>query len=110
MASTGNTLGGSADALRRAGAREVHCLFTHAVVAPGAQERLLAVQFGHILSTDSVPISPGAWMEVASIAPLLAGAIREVIGSETFLRGDGNGTKTSPRTRPASLAGVAGPT
>jgi ribose-phosphate pyrophosphokinase len=107
MASTGNTVGGSADALRRAGAREVHCVFTHAVMAPGAQERLLAAQFGHVLTTDSVPISPASWMEVAGISPLLAGAIRELVGNDT-LRGDGNGTKTSPPTCAASLAGVAG--
>jgi ribose-phosphate pyrophosphokinase len=110
MASTGNTLGGSADALRRAGAREVHCAFTHAVMAPGAEERLLAAQFGHILTTDSVPISSAPWLEVAPIAPLLAGAIREVVGNDTSLRGDGSGTRTGPRSRTASLADLAGQT
>src|SRR5262249_22707694 len=45
MASTGRTLAGAAGALRQAGAREVHAIFTHAVMAPGAGDRLLAAQF-----------------------------------------------------------------
>jgi ribose-phosphate pyrophosphokinase len=76
MASTGRTLSGAADALRRAGAKEVHAVFTHAVMAPGAVDRLIAAQFGKVLTTDSIPFSADPWMEILPIAPLLARAVR----------------------------------
>jgi ribose-phosphate pyrophosphokinase len=80
MASTGRTLAGAADALRRAGAREAHAVFTHAVLAPGAAEQLVAAQFGRVLTTDSTPVSPAPWLEVVPVAPLLAGAVRSLCG------------------------------
>jgi ribose-phosphate pyrophosphokinase len=111
MASTGHTLGGSAEALRRAGAREVHCVFTHAVMAAGCEERLLAAQFGHILTTDSVPVSATPWMEVAPIAPLLARAIQSLVGNDLALRGEADVAESKSRSAAkTSLAGVAGPT
>jgi ribose-phosphate pyrophosphokinase len=76
MASTGRTLSVAAEALRRAGAREVHALFTHAVMAPGAVDRLRAAQFGKVLTTDSIPVSPDAGFEVIPIASLLARTVR----------------------------------
>lgn len=76
MASTGRTLTGAAQALRQAGAREVHAVFTHAVMAPGARERLLEARFGKLLTSDSIPLADNRWLEVASIAPLLAQTVR----------------------------------
>ena len=40
MASTGRTLVGAAEALAKAGAAEIYAVFTHAVMAPAAMERL----------------------------------------------------------------------
>jgi len=80
MASTGRTLSGAADALRKAGAKEVHAVFTHAVMAPGAVDRLFAAQFGKVLTTDSIPVSAGPWLEVEPIAPLLARTVRYLCG------------------------------
>jgi len=80
MASTGRTLAGAAESLRRAGAREVHALFTHAVMAPGAMDRLVAARFGKILTTDSIPIGADPRLEVVSITRLLARTIRELCG------------------------------
>ncbi len=80
MASTGRTLAGAADALRRAGAQQVHAIFTHAVMAPGAADRLLAARFGKVLTSDSIPVSADSWLEVAPIAPLLACAVRYLCG------------------------------
>jgi len=76
MASTGRTMTGAAEALQAAGAREVNALFVHAVMAPGAMERLCAGSFKRILTTDSVasPLDPS--VQVVPIAPLLA---REVV-------------------------------
>jgi ribose-phosphate pyrophosphokinase len=76
MASTGRTLAGAADLLRRAGAKEIHAIFTHAVMATGAVDRLLAAQFGKVLTSDSISVSADSWLEVVSIAPLLARAVR----------------------------------
>lgn len=82
MASTGRTLAGAAEALRRAGAREVHAAFTHAVMAPGAMEQIGAARFGRVLTTDSIPVAAPPWLEVARVAPLLAQAVRHLCGRE----------------------------
>jgi ribose-phosphate pyrophosphokinase len=79
MASTGRTLRGAADALRRAGAREIHGIFTHPVMAPGAEDELFGAQFARLLTSDSIPVRGKSRLEVASIAPLLAKAIRALI-------------------------------
>ena len=77
MASTGRTIAGAARALAAAGAREVHAAFVHAVMAPGALERMRESGVRSIVTTDSVgPVSaPG--VEVVSVAPLFAAALRK---------------------------------
>lgn len=80
MASTGRTISGAADALRQAGAKDVHAIFTHAVMAPGALDRLIAAQFGKVLTTDSIPVSADSWLEVVPITPLLARTVRYLCG------------------------------
>ena len=76
IASTGRTIAGAAQALAAAGAREVHALFIHAVMAPGALERICAAGVRSIVTTDSVPGAPDARLQVVSIAPLFAKALR----------------------------------
>jgi len=72
MASTGRTIAGAARALAAAGASEVHAFFVHAVMAPGALERIRGAGVRRIVTTDSVgPVaSPG--VEVLSTAALFA--------------------------------------
>lgn len=82
MASTGRTLIGAAQALIQSGAREVHALFVHAVMAPGALQRLRASPLRRVLTTDSVPAAAGTGFEIASVAPLLAGAVKRLAGRE----------------------------
>jgi ribose-phosphate pyrophosphokinase len=83
LASTGRTLAGAAEALRQAGAGEIHAVFTHAVMAPGAAERIVAARFGRVLSSDSVPVPPQcSWLEVVPIAPLLARTVRYLCGED----------------------------
>jgi len=72
MASTGGTILGAAEALLNAGAKEIHALFIHAVMAAGALERIGARSVRRIITTDSVPSAPHPRLEVISIAPLLA--------------------------------------
>ena len=75
MASTGGTIAGAAQALLTAGAREVHGLFIHAVMAPGALDRMLAAGVRRLLTTDSVRAVVDPRVEVVSIGPLLARAL-----------------------------------
>jgi ribose-phosphate pyrophosphokinase len=91
MASTGRTLSGAADALRRVGAREVHAAFTHAVMAAGARDRLQGAQFGKVLTTDSIPVAAEPWLEVVPIAPLLARTVLELAGASVRLARAGAG-------------------
>jgi ribose-phosphate pyrophosphokinase len=86
MASTGRTLSSAAEALRRAGAREVHAAFTHAVMAPGAEEKLKEAKFATLLTTDSIPVEAKPWLEIVSIAPLLARVVRDLTGVGTTHR------------------------
>ena len=76
MASTGRTLASAAQALAAAGAAEIHAFFVHAVMAPGALERVRAAGVRRILTTDSVrPVTePG--VEGVPVAPLFAAALR----------------------------------
>jgi ribose-phosphate pyrophosphokinase len=83
LASTGRTLAGAAEALRQAGAGDIHAIFTHAVMAPGAADRIFASRFGWVLTSDSVPVPPQySWLEVVSIAPLLARTLRYLCGED----------------------------
>ena len=75
MASTGGTIVGAAQALLEAGAAAVHALFIHAVMAPGALERICAASVRTIMTTDSVRIAPDPRVRVVPIAPLLARAL-----------------------------------
>lgn len=76
MASTGRTIAGAAQALAAAGATEVHALFVHAVMAPGALERMRAAGVASIVTTDSVGAAAASGVEVIGTAPLFAAALR----------------------------------
>ncbi len=80
IASTGRTIAGAAQALAAAGALEVHALFIHAVMAPGALERICAGGVRGIVTTDSVPGAPDGRIRVVSIAPLFAKMLRAQAG------------------------------
>jgi ribose-phosphate pyrophosphokinase len=80
MASTGRTLAGAAQALRDAGASQVFAVFTHAVFAPEADNRLREAAFAKVMTTDSIPMADNSWLEVLPIAPLLSRTIRSLFG------------------------------
>jgi ribose-phosphate pyrophosphokinase len=79
MASTGRTLAGTAEALKQRGARQVHAIFTHAVMAPGAIERLLAAPLTRLATSDSIPLARQSRLENVRTAPLLASTVRRLI-------------------------------
>ena len=81
MASTGRTLAGAAQALYAAGARAAHAAFVHAVMAPGAIERIREAGVQDIVTTDSVGSVALPGVQVLSVAPLLAKAISEKVDS-----------------------------
>jgi ribose-phosphate pyrophosphokinase len=76
LACTGRTLASAAAALLAQGASAVHAAFTHAVMAPGALERLLAAPLGRLLTSDSVPVPSHPRLEVQGIAGLLARTVQ----------------------------------
>ncbi len=92
MASTGGTMAGAAHALLEAGASEVNALFVHAVMAPGALQRIRAASVARIVTTDSVPATPDPHIHVVSVAPLLARTLLRLAGrSGTLASPTGDG-------------------
>jgi ribose-phosphate pyrophosphokinase len=79
MASTGRTLAAAAAALQQRGARQVHAIFTHAVMAPGALERLTSAPLGRLVASDSVPILQHPRLEVVRTGSLLAASVRRLV-------------------------------
>ena len=90
MIDTGGTIVKAADALFENGAKEVIVTATHGVLSEPAATRLQNSRISKVLVTNTLPITPEQTfekLEVLSIAPLLARAIREVFedGSVTRL-------------------------
>jgi phosphoribosylpyrophosphate synthetase len=73
-------MAGAAQALLEAGAREVHALFIHAVMAPGALERIAAAGVKRIAATDSVPAVRDPRVEIVPTAALFANALTGLAG------------------------------
>ena len=82
MASTGGTIARAAQALLEAGAAQVHALFIHAVMAPGALERICAATVRTVITTDSVPAAPDRRIRIVPIAPLIAQTLARLAGRE----------------------------
>jgi len=72
MASTGGTIAEAARSLLSAGAARVHAVFVHAVMAPGALERIASSGVERIAASDSVPSPGDARVQIIPIAPVLA--------------------------------------
>lgn len=84
MITTGGTVIESIRALTAAGApKEIRVAATHAVLVPGALERIVDAGIEEILVTDSIPVVPRrlgrAQLDVVSVAPLLATVIRRLL-------------------------------
>jgi ribose-phosphate pyrophosphokinase len=79
MASTGGTIATAAQALRGAGAAAVHAFFVHAVMAPGAFERIKKAGVRLIGTTNSVPREGKTprGLKIVGVASLLARSLSE---------------------------------
>jgi ribose-phosphate pyrophosphokinase len=90
MITSGGTVVESSRALLAAGAREVSAVVaTHAVFAPGAEERLAEQAIRHVFVTDTVAhnlrsSSNGPEYHVVSVAPVLAAVIRRLLEGESL--------------------------
>lgn len=78
---SGGTLTEVAGRLVERGAREVYAMVTHGVLTPGSVERIEASPLKRLFITDTIetqPIALPAKVEIVSVAPLLAEAIRRI--------------------------------
>lgn len=82
MIATGGTLAKTIDALLEAGALpDIVLAATHALLMPGAREKLDRPEVAALFVTDTAPPPHREWskLEVLSVAPLLAAAVRQYI-------------------------------
>lgn len=79
MITTGGTLEAVGRLLWERDVKAIDVAATHAVMAPGARERLRSLGVRRLVTTDSIPHETPDW-EVRSIAPLLAPVIARSLG------------------------------
>ncbi len=87
IVSTGATLVEAAEALKRAGAREIYAACTHAVLCGDAVERIRKSSVRELIVTDSIPHDPSTLaptIKVLSVAGLLGEAIRRIHDEESL--------------------------
>jgi ribose-phosphate pyrophosphokinase len=78
---TAGTLTKVAEAIKKAGAREVLASSSHAVLSGNAIERIAKSPVSKLIVTDSIPLAPEKRIDkivVLSIADLMAKAIRNI--------------------------------
>jgi ribose-phosphate pyrophosphokinase len=79
---TGGSIAQAVNVAKQNGARDVYLAFVHAILSRNGAERLAELPITHIVTTDSVPLSPEkkkvleGRLTVRSIAPLLGEVIR----------------------------------
>lgn len=81
MIDTAGTIVAAAEQLRKHGAGKVYVMATHGVFSGPAMERLEAAPIDKVVVTDTLPLGPDKQLkklEVLSIAPLMAGAVRAI--------------------------------
>jgi ribose-phosphate pyrophosphokinase len=87
MVDTAGTLAESARALDREGAKAVYAVITHPILSGPAIKRIAESPLKQLIVTDTIPLRPDAGdcskLQVVSIAPLLAEAIRRINNEES---------------------------
>lgn len=81
MISTAGSICGAADLVHKAGAREIHLAATHGILCGDAVQRLKDAPIKSLCITNSIPLpleKKLPCIEVLSVAPLLAEAIRRI--------------------------------
>ena len=87
MVDTAGTLTQAVDSLHKNGAKRVFAVATHPVLSGPAISRLVESKLEKIWVTDTIPLSEAARncgkIEVISVAPLLAEAIKRIHGNDS---------------------------
>jgi ribose-phosphate pyrophosphokinase len=86
MVDTGGSISKAAGALRKEGAKDVYCLFTHPVLSGNAIENMEAAGFKEIIFTNTIPFRAERemkGMKILSIASLFGEAIRRIHNGES---------------------------
>lgn len=87
MVDTAGTLTQAVDSLLKNGAKEVFAVATHPVLSGPAVSRLVESKISKLWVTDTIPLSEAAQrsgkLEVISVAPLLAEAIKRIDGNDS---------------------------
>jgi ribose-phosphate pyrophosphokinase len=86
MVDTGGSISKAAGALRKEGAKDVYCLFTHPVLSGKAVENMESAGFKEIIFTNTIPYRAERemqGMQILSIAPLFGEAIRRIHNGES---------------------------
>jgi ribose-phosphate pyrophosphokinase len=87
MISTGGTIRESVEALLAAGARPaITVAATHGLLLDGARDKLSREGVREVFVTDTVPVTERDWpqLQVVSVAPLVAAAIRRFLADESL--------------------------
>jgi ribose-phosphate pyrophosphokinase len=88
MIDTAGTICAAAEQLKRYGAAEIYVMATHGILSGPAVERLDAAPIDRIVVTDTLPLPPDiasktSKIEVVSVVPLMAEAIRAIYLDES---------------------------
>jgi ribose-phosphate pyrophosphokinase len=79
---TGSSIAQAVNVVRENGARDIYLAFIHPIFSNDASQRLAELDIKHILTTDTIPISPDKMkalegrVTILSIAPMLGEVIR----------------------------------
>jgi ribose-phosphate pyrophosphokinase len=78
---TGGSLAEAVHLVKREGARDVYLIFVHPILSGDAAQRLVALPIKHMITTDTVPISPDKMRVLEGRITILtvAGLLGEVI-------------------------------
>ena len=85
LTETAGTLTGAAKILRKAGAKEIYAIVSHAVLTGMAGDRLRGSDIKELITTDSVPLSEleGCKISVCSVAGLMGEGIKRIPEDES---------------------------
>jgi len=87
MIATAGSLVEAAQALKKAGAKDIYAAATHPVLSGPAVERIKNSVLKELLVTNTIPINDskklGNKIKVLSVAPLLAEAIKRIHNEES---------------------------
>jgi ribose-phosphate pyrophosphokinase len=87
MISTGSSICGAANLVHDAGAAEIHLACTHGVLCGDAIKRIKDAPVDSVVITNTIPLPPEKRLEriqVLSVAPLLAEAIRRIHSNKSI--------------------------